>query len=114
VDEVIAYRTVLPPATDVEGLRGAFAAGAIDAVTFTSSSTVRNFTAALGAEAVAAMARLPRPLVACIGPVTAETARELGLRVDVVPDAYTAAALAAALAARFCNAGGDPLSGGAG
>ena len=114
VDEVIAYVAVVPPATDVEGLRAALAAGAIDAVTFTSSSTVRNFATTIGAEAVAAMARQPRPLVACIGPVTADTARELGMRVDVVPDTYTVRALADALVTRFCNAAGDPLSGGAG
>jgi uroporphyrinogen III methyltransferase/synthase len=114
VDEVIAYRAILPPATDVDGLRAALAAGAVDAVTFTSSSTVRNFATAIGSEAIASMARLSRPLVACIGPITAETARELGLRVDVVPAAYTADALADALAARFCNAAGDPLSGGEG
>jgi uroporphyrinogen-III synthase len=75
---------------------------------------VRNFAALAGADAVAAIARGPRPLVACIGPVTAETAREIGLRVDVIAPTYTAAALAAALADRFCNADGDALSGAAG
>ena len=113
VDEVIAYAAVAPRDTDVDGLRAALSAGAIDAITFTSSSTVRNFAALVGADGVATMVRGPRPLVACIGPVTAETARELGLRVDVVPDRYTTAALADALAARFCNESGDPLSGGA-
>ena len=43
----------------------------------------------------------PRPAVACIGPVTAETARALGLGVDVMPAVYTAPALAAALARHF-------------
>jgi uroporphyrinogen III methyltransferase/synthase len=114
VDEVIAYQAVAPAPADVEGLRAALAAGAVDAVTFTSSSTVRNFAALVGGDAIAGMTRAGRPLVACIGPVTAETARELGMRVDVVPARYTAAALADALAARFCNASGDPLSEGAG
>jgi uroporphyrinogen III methyltransferase/synthase len=114
VDEVIAYAAVAPSDADAEGLRNALTAGAIDAITFTSSSTVRNFAALAGAAAVAAIARAPRPLVACIGPVTADTAREVGLRVDVVAPTYTAAALADALADRFCNADGDPLSGAAG
>ncbi len=114
VDEVIAYAAVPPPGADVDGMRAALAAGEIDAVTFTSSSTVRNFAALIGDAAVAEMGRAMRPLVACIGPITADTARELGLRVDVVPDRYTASALADALVARFCNAPGDPLSRGAG
>jgi uroporphyrinogen III methyltransferase/synthase len=114
VDEVIAYAAVAPADADVDGMRAALASGEIDAITFTSSSTVRNFAALVGPEPVAALARATRPLVACIGPVTAATARELGLRVDVVPERYTAAALADALASRFCNAPGDPLSGGAG
>jgi uroporphyrinogen III methyltransferase/synthase len=114
VDEVIAYATVPPADADVDGLRAALTAGEIDAITFTSSSTVRNFAALIGAPALADLATTARPLVACIGPVTADTAREVGLRVDVVPDRYTAAALADAIVARFCNAPGDPLSEGAG
>jgi uroporphyrinogen III methyltransferase/synthase len=104
VDEVIAYRAVAPPDADVAGLRAALAAGTIDAVTFTSSSTVRNFAALLGPEALRTLAGTGRPVVACIGPVTADTARELGLRVDVVPGAYTAAALVRALAEHFAKA----------
>jgi uroporphyrinogen III methyltransferase/synthase len=103
VDEVIAYAAVAPADADAEGLRNALTAGAIDAITFTSSSTVRNFAALAGA-APSRRSRAPRPLVACIGPVTAETAREVGLRVDVIAPTYTAAALADALADRFCNA----------
>jgi uroporphyrinogen III methyltransferase/synthase len=66
-------------------------------VTFTSSSTVRNFVA---------MARdagldLPRALggvtVACIGPITADTAREMGLSVQVVAEEYTIQGLVEAL-----------------
>src|SRR5262249_222193 len=101
VDEVIAYRASAPADADVAGVRAALAAGAIDAVTFTSSSTVRNFAALLGGDA---WDRAPRPVIACIGPVTAETARELGLRVDVVPGAYTTVALARALAEHFAKA----------
>jgi uroporphyrinogen III methyltransferase/synthase len=111
VDEVEAYRAVLPTDADAGALRAALAARTVDAVTFTSSSTVRNFAALLGAEALPRLFADGRPVVACIGPVTAATARELGLRVDVVPRAYTGAALAAALADHFCNAPDDRLSG---
>jgi len=60
--------------------------GAEDAV-----SSRRN----LGGEAAAA--RGPRPLIACIGPITADTARELGLRVDVEAAEHTVPGLVAAL-----------------
>jgi energy-coupling factor transporter ATP-binding protein EcfA2 len=64
--------------------------GRFDAVTFTSSSTVDNFVAAVGADAVP-------PVVVCIGPVTADTARRLGLTVTVEADTHTIDGLVAAL-----------------
>jgi uroporphyrinogen III methyltransferase/synthase len=111
VDEVIAYRAVEPVGADVDGLAAALAAGDVDAITFTSSSTVRHFVSMLGPARVAAVVRAGRPVVACIGPVTAETAAELGLPAALVPASYTAAALADALVGHFCNAGADPLCG---
>jgi uroporphyrinogen III methyltransferase/synthase len=113
VDEVIAYEAVVPSGVDVEALRAALEAGALDALTFTSSSTVRNFVALVGADAVARVARGPRPVIACIGPITADAARACGLPVDVVPRDYTAAALADALVDHFCKREADPLSRGA-
>ncbi|HLK12719.1 MAG TPA: uroporphyrinogen-III C-methyltransferase [Candidatus Binatia bacterium] len=110
VDEVIAYRAVPPPGADVAGMRAALAAGTVDALTFTSSSTVRNFVALVGRDALAPAAGRRPPVVACIGPVTAATARGLGLAVAVEPQTYTVPALAAALAEYFCNARGDALS----
>jgi uroporphyrinogen III methyltransferase / synthase len=107
VDEILAYRAVPPLDADVPGLRAALAAGSIDALTFTSSSTVRHFVALVGRDAARA---LGRTVVACIGPVTADTARDEGLPVHVCPADYTAPALAAALVEYFCNAAGDRLS----
>jgi len=104
VDEVVAYRALPPAGADVTGLTAALEAGSVDAITFTSSSTVRNFVALLGRPATARLLANGRPAVACIGPVTAATARDLGLRVDVMPAAYTAAALAAALVQHFGKA----------
>jgi len=103
VDEVVAYRAVPPPDADPGALVAALEAGRVDAVTFTSSSTARNFATLLGRDLLSRVVRPGRPVVACIGPVTADTARAVGLTVDVVPAAYTAAALAAALAAHFAN-----------
>ncbi|ETX05454.1 MAG: hypothetical protein ETSY2_22885 [Candidatus Entotheonella gemina] len=56
-------------------------------MTFTASSTVHHFVAQVGHERLQILAQ--HALVAAIGPITAETARDLGLRVDVVADRYT-------------------------
>ncbi len=73
-------------------------AGTVDCVTFTSSSTVRNFVEVLGPEASRI---LGGATVACIGPVTAATAREHGLSVGVVADVYTIPGLVDALRDRL-------------
>jgi uroporphyrinogen III methyltransferase / synthase len=73
----------------------------IDFVTFASSSSVRNFVAALGPEK--AQALLAGVCVGCIGPVTAATAEQLGLPPTVVPEEYTIEALVSALAAHFAT-----------
>jgi uroporphyrinogen III methyltransferase/synthase len=91
VDDVTAYRTVraAPPAADI---RDAIKTGGFDAVLFTSSSTVRNLVGIAGKPH-------SRTVVACIGPKTAETATEVGLRVDVQPEVAEVPALVDALAA---------------
>ena len=61
--------------------------GEIDCVTFTASSTVENFVGAFGAEEAARL--LAQTRVACIGPITADTARKHGLRVDAEAKEYT-------------------------
>lgn len=91
VDDITAYRTVRaapPPAPVREAIKG----GKVDAALFTSSSTVRNLVGIAGKPH-------ERTVIACIGPHTADTARDLGLRVDVQPTEATVPALAAALAA---------------
>jgi uroporphyrinogen III methyltransferase/synthase len=80
VDVVEAYRTVLPSGPF------AFPAG-VDWITFTSSSTVRNFVAIAGAAALAGV--LAGVKVASIGPVTSATARELGIEVAVEASVFT-------------------------
>jgi uroporphyrinogen III methyltransferase/synthase len=104
VDEVITYRSEVPDES-VALLRAALDEGALDVLTFTSSSTVTSFLALLERAAGAdGRARIANARVACIGPITAATATEHGLRVDVVPDSYTIPALVEALVARCGSA----------
>jgi uroporphyrinogen III methyltransferase/synthase len=94
VDEVTAYRTVLvqPEPQALDALRSG-----VDILTFTSSSTVRNFKAILEGSGLDP-ARLPgSPRIACIGPITARTALELGLPADLVAEEYTIEGLVATL-----------------
>jgi len=86
VDVVEAYRTV-PVDPDPAAIERARAA---DVITFTSSSTVERYLDMAGPDAVP-------PVVACIGPVTAATARARGLRVDVEAAEHTIDGLVAAL-----------------
>ncbi|GAB93337.1 uroporphyrinogen-III methyltransferase/uroporphyrinogen-III synthase [Gordonia rhizosphera NBRC 16068] len=90
IDDVTAYRTVRaapPPAETREMIK----TGGFDAVCFTSSSTVRNLVGIAGKPHA-------RTIVACIGPKTAETATEFGLRVDVQPETASVPELIDALA----------------
>jgi uroporphyrinogen III methyltransferase/synthase len=91
VDDVTAYRTVRaapPPAETREAIK----TGGFDAVLFTSSSTVRNLVGIAGKPHASS-------IIAVIGPQTAKTAEELGLRVDVLADKPSSTAIADALAA---------------
>ncbi|HEX9295392.1 MAG TPA: uroporphyrinogen-III C-methyltransferase [Polyangiaceae bacterium] len=101
VDVVAAYETRPAPRAAIEALSSELENGNIDAVTFTSSSTVRELAAALGPRA---RELLDRATIAVIGPVTAETARELGLRIDVCAEEYTVSGLLDALERHFAVA----------
>ena len=81
-----AYESV-PSSAGKEGLSLRLQSGEIDCVTFTASSTVENFVGAFGEEEAARLLFGTR--VACIGPITADTARKRGLRVDAEADEYT-------------------------
>ncbi|MDP9152399.1 MAG: uroporphyrinogen-III synthase [Myxococcota bacterium] len=94
VDVVAAYETHPPPQASVDGLVRELEAGRLDAVTFTSSSTVENLCDLLGPRAVELLARTR---IASIGPVTSETAAARGLRVDVTAREYTIPGLVRAL-----------------
>jgi uroporphyrinogen-III synthase len=102
VDEITAYRTI--PGPGIAELMSLLRTGRVNAVTFTSSSTVRflyDGLAEIVGTAAEVQAILAHSAVVCIGPVTAATAMALGLRVDVVADSYTIDGLIAALAVFF-------------
>ena len=105
VDEVAAYRTIRPRVR-TEMLRDLLRAGRLDLLTFTSSSTVRNFMTGFSDGAAADL--LGDVHVGCIGPITAATARQHGLRVTIQPAAYTIPAFADAIVAYF--QGSEPRS----
>ncbi len=91
VDEVAVYHTIrgAPQAHAYAELRAG-----VDVITFTSSSTVQFFCELLGDDALSIAGRA---LIACIGPITAQTAREKGLRVDLIANEYTITGLLNAL-----------------
>jgi uroporphyrinogen III methyltransferase/synthase len=101
VDVVPAYRTV-KSASNAGEVRDLLQERRIDAVTFTSSSTVRYFLDLLGEDA---QNLLRGVVVASIGPITAETAARHGLHSHIVPESYTIPALADALVRHFRKVG---------
>ena len=88
VDVVPAYQTLMPD-HDSGLIREMLEQGAIDMVTFTSSSTVDNFVEVLKTEGLDLQKYMENVVIACIGPITADTARKNGLNADVVPSDYT-------------------------
>ena len=94
VDEVTVYRTT--PVQHSDALVAALRGG-VDAATFFSPSAVRGFIAAVRSGAMSLGDALDGVVIACLGAATAGEARAHGLRVDVVPDDTSAAALVDAL-----------------
>jgi uroporphyrinogen III methyltransferase / synthase len=99
VKVVSVYRTTRPAETDVADIRKKLESKELDAVTFTSSSTVTHFAEMLHEANLATL--LDGIVVASIGPVTSGTIREKGLSVDVEAAEYTIDGLVTALAQHF-------------
>ena len=99
VDEIAAYETVPPQAAAVQEVRTFLQTGKVDMVTFTSSSTVRNFAALFPGDELPTLFR--KTLIGCIGPITAATVREYGLPVAVQSAVYTIPAFAETLVEYF-------------
>jgi uroporphyrinogen III methyltransferase / synthase len=93
-----AYENVKPVA-DLERVKKLLEDKKISVVTFTSSSTVHNFVEILGQKEYKTL--LAGVIVACIGPVTAKTAEEYGMRTDVMPKDYTIPAFVEAMVDHF-------------
>ncbi len=99
VDVIPVYRTIVPT-VDVASLTQQLQDGSVAALTFTSSSTVRNFVELFGGQEP--VRRLVAQVaIACIGPITARTAEEYGLTVTIMPTENTVPALAEAIVKYF-------------
>lgn len=98
VDEIAAYETE-QARDNVDVLIKGLEEGSIDIVTFTSSSTVRNFKALFPPERFKSL--IKGVMVASIGPITADTARELGFKVDIEAKEYTIPGLCQAILQHF-------------
>lgn len=94
VKVVPVYRNVKPKA-DLQKVMALLSEGKISTITFTSSSTVKNFVELLEGENYLKV--LDRVRIACIGPVTAKTAEELGIKTHIMPKKYTIPALTEAI-----------------
>jgi uroporphyrinogen III methyltransferase/synthase len=109
VDDVVAYHTFPVAGDDEQGRRilGLLQAQQLDILTFTSSSTVRHFMQWLaecedriGSDLVQLITRNPQLRIACIGPITSQTARELGLVVHYEAKEFTIAGLVEAIVSK--------------
>jgi uroporphyrinogen III methyltransferase / synthase len=95
-DVVAAYRTVQPRTAERGRVEAMLAGGAVDCITFTSSSTVNNFAQMFDATDLSEL--LKGVAVACIGDITAATAAQYGLHTNIQPGEYTTPALARSIA----------------
>ena len=100
VEEAVAYKIEMP-AESWKAARDAYDPNGpgVDATTFTSSSTVKNLVRLLDGD----VDPVNRSIVACIGPITARTAEDLGIRVDVVAREQTMKGLVSALVGRLAG-----------
>jgi len=92
-----SYHTI-PVEPDPDGF-AALQAG-VDVITFTSGSTVRNFFAMANSASLDPLNLPGNPQIACIGPKTAKTARDLGFAVDMVADPHTTDGLVTAISSK--------------
>ena len=99
VNSIPVYRTLTPP--DTADRLGEILSEGIDIFTFTSSSTVTNLVELLDGNTD----ELKDATIACIGPITADRATELGLQVDIVASEHTIAGLIEAVEHHFQEAG---------
>ncbi|MEK9628651.1 MAG: uroporphyrinogen-III C-methyltransferase [Nitrospinota bacterium] len=97
VDVAPAYKTILPESKS-DALEKRLKEGNVDVLTFTSSSTVKNFLALTGDHL---LPEIKKTQIACIGPITAKTAEDAGLTVNILPKEYTVTSLLDAIEDHF-------------
>lgn len=102
IDVIEAYRTIKPD-SDRDKVKDMFKKGDVHMVTFTSSSTVTNFLDMFDKKDVVSGKLMADTPVACIGPITARTAEENGLKVSVTPEEYTIEALTDSIVQYFAT-----------
>lgn len=100
VDEIPIYESVRARAAESELERLRLG---VDALTFTSPSIARNFTRMMDDAGLNPIALPGRPMVACIGPITAQAARDLGYEPEVTAAEYTAQGLVEALTSHWAT-----------
>jgi uroporphyrinogen III methyltransferase/synthase len=101
VDEVTTYVTI-QDRTNADTLLSGLAEGTVDLVTFTSSSTVKNFKALLPSDPDL-KGLMAGVRVASIGPITSDTARDLGFAVHIEAESYTIPGLCEAIQRHFAK-----------
>jgi uroporphyrinogen III methyltransferase/synthase len=107
VDVVPVYRTALPENLD-RGRVAAMLSGSADCIAFTSASTVKNLAQLFDTQDLSGV--LPGITIACLGDITAQTAADFGLTVDIQPEQATIPFLARAIADYFeLGLPNDPL-----
>jgi uroporphyrinogen-III synthase len=92
--EIAVYHTIQGSPSDSEW--NEFLKG-VDMITFTSASTVRNFLKLVNDRKDDLQRVAQKAMIACIGPIAARTAREYGLKVDIVAEEYTIEGLVSAI-----------------
>ncbi len=97
VDVLPVYETKMPGKSKIDKIRRMLKKGEIDVMTFTSSSTVKNFFSMIGKDEK----RISKSTIACIGPVTAETITRFGIEPEIISDKYTVQALTKEIASYF-------------
>jgi uroporphyrinogen III methyltransferase/synthase len=100
VEVVDVYRTVSSGA-ESGGLRELIRKDAVDVITFTSPSILKNFIKIMGKD----FHLPPRIRIACIGPVTAAAVKKAGLKIDIMPERYTIPGLVEAMVDFFGKVG---------
>ncbi len=97
VDVFPVYETKMPGKLKIDKVRKLLRNGFIDVITFTSSSTVKNFFSMIGRDKKI----ISRSTIACIGPITAETIRSYGIEPEIISGTYTVQGLTKEIASYF-------------